>query len=65
MGLPVFANPGLVEIFQQQMQDPLSEGLVVRRADSGLILDLRAPKENPLWFKLKYRNIREPLRTTQ
>lgn len=52
-------NPGLLDLFQQQMQDPLSEGLVVRRADSKLILNPNKCADNPLWFKVKYRNIKE------
>lgn len=51
-------NPGLVDLFQQQMQNPLSEGLVVRRADSKLLLNPKCA-DNPMWFKVKYRNIKE------
>ena len=57
--VPTFSNPGLVDLFQQQMQDALSEGLVVRRADSTLILDLKKCTINALILKIKYRNIRE------
>lgn len=52
-------NPGLVDLFQQQLTNPLSEGLVIRRADSGLILSETKCADNPLWFKIRYRNIRE------
>ena len=57
-----YPNPGLVDFFQQQMQDPLSEGLVVRRADSKLILSTRACADNPMVFKCKYRGIKEKVR---
>lgn len=50
----------LSEWFQEQKQDPLSEGLVVRRAGSGLIGDIRKNQTNPQWFKIKYRDIKEP-----
>ncbi len=56
--VPAWANPGLVDRFMEQTQDPLSEGLVVRRADSKLIGALHRSAENPHWFKVKYRGIK-------
>ncbi len=43
------ANPGLVALFEAQRANPLSEGLVIRRADSGLV----GGGSNPLWFKIR------------
>lgn len=48
-------NPGLLDFFIEQMQDPTSEGIVVRRADSGLILDESRCRDNPMWWKVKNR----------
>lgn len=49
------ANPNLLDFFLEQMQDPTSEGIVVRRADSGLILDESRCRDNPMWWKVKNR----------
>jgi ATP-dependent DNA ligase len=48
-------NPGLLDFFLEQMQDCTSEGIVVRRADSGLILDESRCRDNPMWWKIKNR----------
>lgn len=48
-------NPGLLDFFMEQMQDPTSEGIVVRRADSGLILDESRCRDNPFMWKVKNR----------
>ena len=48
--VPCWGNHGMVERFYEQLQDPASEGLVVRRADSRLVGGV-----NPLWFKVKFR----------
>lgn len=50
----------LVKLFDAQKQDPLSEGLVLRRFDSLLIGNFRNREKNPLWKKIKYRDIHEP-----
>ena len=52
-------NPGLFDRFQEQMTNPLSEGLVVRRADSRHLMGRNGCKTNPHCLKIKYRNIRE------
>jgi ATP-dependent DNA ligase len=49
------SNPGLMDFFLEQMQDATSEGIVVRRADSGLILDESRCRDNPMWWKVKNR----------
>ena len=49
-------NPGMTDLFQQQLTDPMSEGIVIRRADCALI---QKGGINPLMFKAKYRDIRE------
>ncbi|HEY3319858.1 MAG TPA: hypothetical protein VGP72_05205 [Planctomycetota bacterium] len=54
--IPCWTNPGLVDRFLEQIQDPLSEGLVVRRADSGLVGHTGRFAENPMWFKIKHRD---------
>lgn len=51
---------GLHDFFLRQKEDPLSEGVVVRRASSGLVGGTTAPQDNPSWFKVKYRDIKEP-----
>ena len=51
--MPTFANPGLVERFIEQMESPLSEGLVVRHRHSGLIGSFKAPANNPQMLKIK------------
>ena len=50
-------NPGMLDLFQRQLQEPLSEGIVVRKASSGLILDQNKPATNASWFKIKYREV--------
>ena len=57
--MPVWTNPGLFDRFQEQMTNPLSEGLVVRRADSRHLMGRNGCKTNPHCLKIKYRNIRE------
>lgn len=52
-------NPGLMDYFAEQLQDPESEGLVVRRADSGLIGGLNACADNPKWVKVKMKEVRK------
>lgn len=53
--LPAWSNPGLVDRFMEQMQDPLSEGLMIRRADSKLIGSPKGCAVNALWMKCKFR----------
>ena len=48
-------NPGLVDFYAEQLTDPLSEGLVVRRANSKLIGSTKGCAVNPHWFKVKHR----------
>lgn len=62
---PVFQNPGLADRFLEQMTNPESEGLVVRRADSGIVGGLSTCEPNPLCFKVKYRDIRKPIKENQ
>ena len=50
----------LFKLFEEQKQDPLSEGIVVRKADSGLVGGWSGPTKNSAWFKAKYRDIKEP-----
>lgn len=57
--VPHWSNPGLVQRFEEQLLDPLSEGLVIRRADSLPLLNPRQCATHPLCFKVKYRNIKE------
>ncbi len=55
---PLFSNPGLVDRFTEQLQNPISEGLVVRRADSKIIGHPTRCVNSPFVFKTKYRNVR-------
>lgn len=52
--VPLYANPGLPDRFMEQLQDPLSEGLVIRRHDSLLIGNTRCCATHPHMFKLKH-----------
>jgi ATP-dependent DNA ligase len=54
-------NPGLVFRFMEQMQDERSEGLVIRRADSGLVGSHKECKDNPFWFKVRRQPINRVL----
>lgn len=58
----IFYNPGLCDRFLEQMQDDKSEGLVIRRADSGLVGGLNGCKDNPHWFKVKFSRVEEMVR---
>ena len=55
--MPTFSNPGLVERFMEQMESPLSEGLVVRQRHSGRIGSFTAPALNPAMFKVKFTEV--------
>lgn len=44
---------------EQEKNNPKAEGVVVRHVASGLILDRWAAKENKLWHKVKWRDIKE------
>ena len=57
--VPFWYNPGLFDRFQEQMTNPLSEGLVVRRSDSRHLMGRNGCLTHPAIFKIKYRNIRE------
>lgn len=49
----------LYKFFEDQKMDPTSEGVVLRHAISKLIGNLRKAEDNPLWRKVKYRDIKE------
>jgi len=57
--VPYWSNPGLGEKFMEQLQHPYSEGLVIRRADSGLIGAFDKCANNPHWFKVKFQTAKE------
>lgn len=46
--------------FDLQKKDGTSEGLVLRHRQSTLIGNVRSVQSNPLWLKVKYRDIKEP-----
>lgn len=48
----------LADFFQEQTKDPLSEGLVLRQAQSKLIGSARNPAKNKGMLKAKYRDIK-------
>ena len=52
--VPTWTNPGLVDRFIEQMENPLSEGLVVRQRHSGLIGSFTSPATNPQMLKVKF-----------
>ncbi len=57
--VPVQQNPGLHDLFVQQLQDPMSEGIVVRRANSKLIGNTTCCADNPYWLKVKHTRIKD------
>ena len=60
--MPAYENPGLVTLFHEQLADPESEGVVIRRADSGLRLGSSRCLDNPYWFKVKFQVVNRVLR---
>jgi ATP-dependent DNA ligase len=50
----------LVAAFEREKADPLSEGLVIRGAKSGLVGGFHTKGKNAFWRKIKYRDIHEP-----
>ncbi len=56
--MPYRINPGLVDMFMEQLTNPLSEGIVVRRADEQIIGHPTRCVNSPFVFKVKYRNVR-------
>lgn len=51
-------NPGLFSLFQEQLCNPLSEGIVAVRADSTLIGNRERSVESPHCFKVKFTRMR-------
>lgn len=47
-------------MFEESKKNPLTEGIVLREADSWLIGDPKDAKDNPLMMKVKWRDIKEP-----
>lgn len=56
-----FQNPGLLDRFQEQLSNPLSEGLVLRRADQVLAGHPSQCRPAPLILKCKYRSVRNAI----
>jgi len=48
-------SPHMCELFQAQLTDPVSEGVVVRRSSSGLVLHDDVCKEREGFYKVKFR----------
>jgi hypothetical protein len=48
-------SPRMCELFQAQLTDPVSEGVVVRRSSSGLVLHDDVCKERDGFYKVKFR----------
>lgn len=57
--VPLHVNPGLLDRYSEQLTNPISEGLVVRKATSKMLGGVGQCKVNPEWFKVKHRNIKE------
>lgn len=53
------SNPGLVDFYSEQMQDPRSEGLVIRRADQKLLGSFTGCMDNPAMLKCKFKHVTE------
>ncbi len=52
-------NPGLFSLFQEQIGNLLSEGIVAVRADSTIIGNHERSVENPNWFKVKFTRVKD------
>lgn len=50
----------LSQMFEESKQHPEFEGLVVKRAGSTLVGGHQRAEDNPGWWKVKYRDIKEP-----
>jgi ATP-dependent DNA ligase len=50
----------LWKFFEQEQENPLAEGIVLRHAESSLVGDRWETKKNRLWLKCKWRDIKEP-----
>lgn len=48
-------DSGFVEMYRDQMRNPLTEGVVIKHGISTLLGNFRRPVDNPLWKKAKYR----------
>ena len=55
--MPTWSNPGLTLRFVEQMENSLSEGLVIRHRHSGLIGSFTGPVCNPHIFKVKFTQV--------
>lgn len=51
---------GLAKMFEESKAHPEFEGLVVKRANSKLVGGWQRAEDNPSWWKVKYRDIKEP-----
>ena len=49
-------NPYMHDLLVAQLVNPISEGIVVRRGDSGLVLSETACRDNPSWVKIRLVN---------
>lgn len=55
---PQSVSSGFLDFFESQISDPLTsptEGIVLKNLDSKLIGNPISSRENPLWFKVKWR----------
>ncbi len=55
-------NPHLMDLFERQLCNPLSEGIVVKRADSRVEGHPSRCTDHSHCYKIKYRNVREKIR---
>jgi hypothetical protein len=53
--LPAVESPLLCDLYAAQLTDPVSEGIVVRSATSGLVLHPDVCRVRSDWFKVKFR----------
>jgi len=54
--LPQTTTSGYEAFFEQTKKDPSSEGIVLKKLDSKLLGNLTDSKQNPLWYKYKWRS---------
>lgn len=53
--LPAYTTTGYEAFYESTKNDPTAEGIVLKDLDSKLLGNLRECKDNPLWYKLKWR----------
>ncbi len=56
------SNPSMTDLFQMQLQEPLSEGIVIRHKDQVNRGSFEKSVENPLMWKCKFSRVKDSLK---